>query len=35
VIDVEAEEESFGHTLDRGLEIFARLGDKGDISGKS
>ncbi len=30
---IEAEEESFGNTLDRGLEIFARLGDKGDISG--
>ncbi len=30
---IKAEEESFGHTLDRGLDIFARLSAKGDISG--
>ncbi len=28
-----AEEESFGRTLDRGLEIFERMGAKGEISG--
>ncbi|MBQ38801.1 MAG: alanine--tRNA ligase [Gemmatimonadaceae bacterium] len=30
---IKAEEESFGKTLDRGLEIFERLSAKGDISG--
>jgi len=30
---IKAEEESFGKTLDRGLDIFARLSAKGDISG--
>lgn len=30
---IQAEEESFGNTLDRGLEIFDRLSAKGDISG--
>jgi alanyl-tRNA synthetase len=29
-----AEEESFGKTLDRGLEIFARLSQKGQLSGE-
>ncbi|MEC9379464.1 MAG: alanine--tRNA ligase [Candidatus Latescibacterota bacterium] len=30
---IRAEEESFGKTLDRGLEIFERLAAKGDVSG--
>jgi alanyl-tRNA synthetase len=30
---IRAEEEGFGKTLDRGLEIFARLAEKGQISG--
>ena len=30
---IQAEEESFGKTLDRGLDIFERLSAKGDISG--
>ncbi|MEW6753693.1 MAG: alanine--tRNA ligase [Candidatus Latescibacterota bacterium] len=31
---IRAEEESFGRTLDRGLEIFERLGQKGEITGQ-
>ena len=30
---IQAEEESFGHTLDRGLEIFERVSGEGEISG--
>ena len=30
---VQAEEESFGNTLDRGLDIFERIAAKGDVSG--
>ena len=30
---IRSEEESFGQTLDRGLEIFERLGQKGEITG--
>jgi len=31
---IRSEEESFGKTLDRGLEIFARFGRKGEITGR-
>jgi len=31
---IEAEEEGFGRTLDRGIEIFERISERGDVSGE-